>query len=56
MREGDVVCIVNGGVVPLVLRDDGERGFEVIGDAYIHEIMDGEIVSLSIEEKNIVLV
>jgi hypothetical protein len=55
MREGDVVCVVNGGVVPLVLRAVGERGIEVIGDAYIHGIMDGEVMSLDIEEKDIVL-
>jgi hypothetical protein len=56
MREGDVVCVVSGGAVPLVLRGLGEREFEVIGDAYVHGIMDGEVMSLGIEEKDIVLV
>jgi hypothetical protein len=54
--KGDVVCIVQGGQVPLILRpipmDDlaapstsvgAERQrFRLVGEAYIHGIMDGE--------------
>jgi hypothetical protein len=50
MRKGDVVCVVNGMDVPLVLRRL-EKGFEVIGDAYVHGIMEGEIMDSSKEEE-----
>ena len=58
-RVGDVVCILLGGEVPYVLRTFGgepvkqadvnliikSRHFELVGEAYVHGIMDGESVS-----------
>ncbi|KAF2249584.1 HET-domain-containing protein [Trematosphaeria pertusa] len=45
-RAGDVVVVLNGGLVPYVLRqlDETEFGqkYTFLGDAYIHGIMDGE--------------
>lgn len=55
MRGGDVVCVLSGVDVPLVLRHSGDSGFEVIGDAYVHGIMDGEAMSMGLEEKEIYL-
>jgi hypothetical protein len=43
VREGDVVCVLNGVDVPLVLRNVGDVEFEVIGDVYVHEIMDEKL-------------
>jgi hypothetical protein len=40
-QPGDVVCIFFGCKVPYILRPVGEH-YLFIGDAYIHDIMDGE--------------
>jgi hypothetical protein len=39
---GDVICILLGGNVPFVIRECGEGCFRLIGECYIHGIMDGE--------------
>ncbi|KAH6869252.1 hypothetical protein B0T10DRAFT_388514, partial [Thelonectria olida] len=42
-RKGDCVAVLDGGRVPLVLRRDGSC-CRIVGDAYIHGIMHGEVV------------
>src|SRR5450432_1783649 len=42
-QPGDKVCVILGCAVPMVLRPF-ERHWEVVGEAYIHEIMKGEVV------------
>lgn len=44
---GDVVCVLEGFHVPFVLRPaDGEEGkFAVLGECYVHGIMNGEAVA-----------
>ena len=42
LREGDVVAILKGLEVPLVLRERQDKRYEVVGEAYVHGIMDGE--------------
>ena len=37
----DVVCILYGAVVPFILRRQGQ-GCELVGECYVHGIMDGE--------------
>ena len=39
--KGDVVAVLTGGRVPIVLRPH-EGYYTVVGDAYVHGIMDGE--------------
>jgi len=39
---GDAVWLCKGSSVPLVLRREGEKGWKVVGDAYVHGIMKGE--------------
>lgn len=64
-RAGDVVAILGGGAVPFILRPmpsvpaaqavlgltDG-LFFQVIGDAYVHGIMDGEAFSICGKNKD----
>ena len=38
---GDVICFLYGGAVPMILRPQGSH-YLLVGDCYIHEIMDGE--------------
>lgn len=40
---GDKVILARGGRVPLVVREDGGTGYwQLVGEAYVHGIMDGE--------------
>ncbi|KAL8911667.1 MAG: hypothetical protein Q9171_003194 [Xanthocarpia ochracea] len=43
-RLSDVVCIIDGVDVPLVLRKNDSGTYVLIGEAYIHGVMDGEIL------------
>ncbi|KAK1010737.1 hypothetical protein B0A54_01176 [Friedmanniomyces endolithicus] len=45
-REGDVVFVVRGADVPYVLRQY-EGGYELIGEAYVQGIMEGEGLGMS---------
>lgn len=40
-KEGDIICILHGCSVPVVLRPTAD-GMELVGEAYVHGIMDGE--------------
>jgi hypothetical protein len=40
-RVGDVVAVFTGGRVPIILRPEAGH-FNVVGDAYVYGIMDGE--------------
>lgn len=44
VEVGDVVCIIFGYQVPLVLREDDEGYYRIIGPAYVDEVMGGEFL------------
>jgi Heterokaryon incompatibility protein (HET) len=39
---GDTIAICQGGKMPLVLRGDGPEKVRIVGDCYVHGIMNGE--------------
>lgn len=41
-KEGDNVCIFNGGRMPFLLRQKAEARYELIGCCYVYGIMRGE--------------
>jgi len=50
-KEGDMVCLFMGAQVPFLLRplstSDGERSnqkpiYQLVGECYVHGMMDGE--------------
>jgi hypothetical protein len=45
VRQGDVVAILLGCRCPIVLRPCSDGLYQVIGECYIHGLMDGEILS-----------
>ncbi|PQE27849.1 Heterokaryon incompatibility protein [Rutstroemia sp. NJR-2017a BBW] len=62
-RIGDVVCVLFGMQTPVVLRkiEDGESDlgdkiiYELVGECYIHGIMDGEMLEAGFEKRAFVL-
>jgi hypothetical protein len=42
--KGDKICILFGSAVPFVLRECERGFFKLIGECYIHGIMDGEVM------------
>jgi hypothetical protein len=56
-RRGDEVWILRGGKVPYVLRPLGNATYKLVGEAYMHGIMQGEaIVNREKEFKTLTLV
>lgn len=53
---GDEVVILPGVEIPFVVRRVEGRRFEMIGDAYVSRLMDGEMVELDHELGDIFLV
>ena len=43
-EKGDIISVLAGGTVPIVLRDCGNKDYQIIGDTYVHGIMDGEAI------------
>jgi hypothetical protein len=44
-KVGDYVCIIPGCAVPFIVREDDEK-YVLIGECYIHGIMDGEAMDM----------
>jgi hypothetical protein len=40
-KAGDVICVICGCSTPIILRGK-ENAFQLVGEAYIHGIMNGE--------------
>ena len=51
MRIGDLVCILQGGPVPFLLRRTGRGEYVLVGDTYVHGIMDGEFMKTKPESE-----
>lgn len=60
MRTGDVVCVLYGGSFPFVLREVQTTAlvdaYELVGEAYCHGIMDGEVLRIGIVDREFRLV
>ena len=54
MRPGDVVCILSGGRVPYIVRAEGSE-FRLVGEAYVHGLMEGQAVKNGAEMQEFVL-
>jgi hypothetical protein len=45
-KPGDCVCLLYGGRVLYLLRPDDDKTYRLIGECYLHGLMDGEAVDL----------
>lgn len=48
--DGDCVCILLGGDTPFVLRPKGRGEWQLVAEAYVHGIMDGEAMVRTAEK------
>jgi hypothetical protein len=57
-RDGDVVAVLYGAEVPFIIRpkDTEEVQFELVGECYIHGLMDGEALTLGLPVKDLDIV
>jgi hypothetical protein len=53
-RVGDRVCILLGGATPFMIRSEGKR-YRLIGECYVHGIMNGELIPLLLRSHAILL-
>ncbi|EFQ30787.1 heterokaryon incompatibility protein [Colletotrichum graminicola M1.001] len=54
-RVGDVICVLLGSEVPFVIRPTRRGMYELIGEAYVSGIMDGEVLSGKYDQVDIML-
>ncbi|KAF2804945.1 uncharacterized protein BDZ99DRAFT_339206, partial [Mytilinidion resinicola] len=47
VQPGDVVALIRGAQVPFILRRQSSGQYQVIGEAYVDGIMDGEAMESS---------
>jgi hypothetical protein len=47
-RPGDSICVIFGAIVPFVLRKVPGGGLKLVGEAYVHGIMDGEAMEMGL--------
>ena len=58
--KGDLICVFMGGAVPFVIRRTDNGQFRLLGECYVHGLMDGKALDMVLdvdwmEEKNITL-
>lgn len=59
VQPGDLVCVFNTATTPHVLRkavDQGKDVYQIIGDAYVNDLMYGQADEMSIDVRDIELV
>lgn len=42
-QVGDVLCVLPGSVVPFVVREMGGGDYMLVGECYVHDVMQGEL-------------
>ena len=53
-QVGDKVCLISGCCTPFIIRADGPN-FCLVGESYVHGVMDGELMSdITFEDINLV--
>lgn len=56
MLPGDAICILLGAQLPYILRKAEARFYKLIGEGYVHGIMDGEYMEKTPERERFILI
>lgn len=43
--KGDLLCILFGGETPYVLRPSSSEGYQLVGEAYAHRLMNADAMT-----------
>jgi hypothetical protein len=54
-NPGDAICIIFGAIAPYILRRHPDKRYELMGETYVHGIMDGEAMQMGLEEEEFCL-
>ena len=54
-RVGHLVVILHGGRTPYLIRKNGSKGYQFVGECYVHGLMSSEAMDQSIPEQDFVL-
>jgi hypothetical protein len=44
-KSGDLVCIIEGAPTPFILRSETNGNYSLVGECYMHGMMDGGMVT-----------
>jgi hypothetical protein len=56
-QECDCICILQGAKVPFVVRETTQQGrFGLVGEAFVENVMHGELEVLNFSEQEIVFI
>lgn len=58
-QAGDIVCVWNSSETPHILRpvtEHSEPRYQLIGQAYVYDMMNSEVEGLGVGERGFVLV
>lgn len=56
VQPGDVICILVGFHVPYVLRKAGNGKYTLVGECYVHGVMNGEVMGMGFPHSKIMIV
>lgn len=54
-EEEDVICVLQGARVPFIVRPTGHHKCSLVGEAYVHGVMDGEVAELNLPLTELVI-
>ncbi|KAF2471045.1 uncharacterized protein BDR25DRAFT_29912 [Lindgomyces ingoldianus] len=55
LREGDEVWVLDGASVPFILRRSPTGNYKLIGEAYVHGVMHGELLGMGLPRRQITI-
>ncbi|KAK4696274.1 hypothetical protein P7C71_g1628, partial [Lecanoromycetidae sp. Uapishka_2] len=55
MQRGDTISIFLGAKTPSIIRSGKDGMYQLVGEAYIHGMMDGQMMETNLEAENITL-
>ena len=55
-RQGDVVCIFPGAQVPYVLRPTSSGIYMLVGECYLNDVMDGQVITSGLYKERKILI
>lgn len=55
-KSGDIICILFGADFPFIIREAIKGQYELVGEAFVYGIMDGEGLELGKEVEEIILI